>query len=73
MGDLLGRLVLGAKSGQYCVIGGGLLQMVSEPFPSLRWGDRAQAHEGRQRGRWVPRGGDCDVLHFLGIEMCLYV
>jgi len=31
MGDLLGSLVWGAKSGQYCVIGGGSLQMVSEP------------------------------------------
>jgi hypothetical protein len=26
MGDLLGSLVWGAKSGQYCVIGGGSLQ-----------------------------------------------
>jgi hypothetical protein len=33
MGDLLGSLVWGAKSGQYCVIGGGSLQMVSEPSP----------------------------------------
>jgi hypothetical protein len=30
MGDLLVSLVWGAKSGQYCVIGGGSLQMVSE-------------------------------------------
>jgi hypothetical protein len=37
MGDLLGSSVWGAKSGQYCVIGGGSLQMVSEPLPSLRW------------------------------------
>jgi hypothetical protein len=28
MDDLLGRLVWGAKSGQYCVIGGGSLQVV---------------------------------------------
>jgi len=28
MGDLLGSSVWGAKSGQYCVIGGGSLQMV---------------------------------------------
>jgi hypothetical protein len=27
MGDLLGSLVWGAKSGQYCVIGGGSLQV----------------------------------------------
>jgi hypothetical protein len=90
MGDLLGNLIWGAKSGQYCVIGGGSLQMVSEPLPSLRWWERAQAqegcrralagmprmggsHEGRQRGRWVPRGGDCDVPHRLGMRMCLYV
>ena len=26
---------------------GGMLQMVSEPLPSLRWGERAQAHEDR--------------------------
>jgi hypothetical protein len=26
MGDLLGSLIWGAKSGQYCVIGGGSLQ-----------------------------------------------
>jgi hypothetical protein len=73
MGDLLGSLIWGAKSGQYCVIGGGSLQMVSEPLPSLRWWERAQANEGRQRGRWVQRGGDCDVPHRLGMMMCLYV
>jgi hypothetical protein len=28
MGDLLGSLIWGAKSGQYCVIGGGSLQQV---------------------------------------------
>jgi hypothetical protein len=75
-----------AKSRQYCVIGGGSLQMVSEPLPSLRWWERAQAykgrrralagmprmgwsHEGRQRGRWVQRGSDCDVPHRLGMRM----
>jgi hypothetical protein len=73
MGDLLGSLVWGAKSGQNCVIEGGLLQMVSEPLPSLRWWERAQAQEDRQQGRWVPRGGDCDVPHRLGMRMCLYV
>jgi hypothetical protein len=31
MGNLLGSLVWGAKSEQYCVIGGGSLQIVSEP------------------------------------------
>jgi hypothetical protein len=31
------------------------------------------SHEGRQWGRWVPRGGDCDVPHRLGMWMCLYV
>jgi hypothetical protein len=30
MGDLLGSLVWGAKSGQYCVIGGGPLQIELE-------------------------------------------
>jgi len=68
MGDLLGSLVWGAKSGQYCVIGS--LQMISEPLPSLRWWERAQAHEDPQRGRRVPRGGDCDVPHRLGMRMC---
>jgi hypothetical protein len=29
MGDLLGSLVWGAKIGQYCVIGGGSLHLVS--------------------------------------------
>jgi hypothetical protein len=29
MGDLLGSLIWGAKSGQYCVIGGGSLHVVS--------------------------------------------
>jgi hypothetical protein len=29
----------GAKSGQYCVIGSESLQMVLEPWPSLRWGN----------------------------------
>jgi hypothetical protein len=29
MGDLLGRLVWGAKSGQYCIIGGGSLHLWS--------------------------------------------
>jgi hypothetical protein len=36
MGNLLGSLVWGAKSGQYCVIGGGSLQMVSEPPSNAR-------------------------------------
>jgi len=36
MGDLLGSLVWGAKSRQYCVIGGELLQMVSEPPSNAR-------------------------------------
>jgi hypothetical protein len=36
MGDLLGSLVWGAKSGQYCVIGGRSLQMVSEPPSNAR-------------------------------------
>jgi hypothetical protein len=47
--------------------------MVSEPLPSLRWGEHAQAHEGWQRGRWVLRGGDCGVPHRLGMEMCIYM
>jgi hypothetical protein len=37
-----------AKSGQYHVIEGGLLQMVLESLPSLRLRKRAQAHEGHQ-------------------------
>jgi hypothetical protein len=69
MGDLLGSLVWGAKSGQYCVIRGGLLQMVSEPLSSLRWGERAQANEGR----WVQRGSECDVPHRLGMRIFLYI
>jgi len=63
----------GAKSGQYCVVWGGSLQMVSELLPSLSWWESAQANKGRQRGRWVQRGGDCDVPHRLGMRMCLYV
>jgi hypothetical protein len=50
MGDLLGSLVWGAKSRQYCVIGGRSLQMVSEPLPSLRWWERAQAQWGTPAG-----------------------
>jgi hypothetical protein len=38
-----------AKSGQYCIIGGGSLQMVSEPLPSMRWWECAQAYDGCQR------------------------
>jgi len=58
MGDLLGSLVWGAKSGQYCVIGGRSLQMVSEPLPSLRWWERAQAQEGCRRAlAGMPRMG----------------
>jgi hypothetical protein len=34
MGDLLGSLIWGAKSGQYCVIGGGSLQMILFPCKS---------------------------------------
>jgi hypothetical protein len=73
MADLLESLVWGAKSGQYCVIGGGSLQMVLESLPSLRWWECAQAYEGRQRGHWVQIGGDCDVPHRLRMRMCLYV
>jgi hypothetical protein len=35
MGDLLGSLIWGAKSGQYCVIGGGSLQDVYLTLNSL--------------------------------------
>jgi len=37
----------GVKSGQYCFVGGGSLQMVSESLLSLRWKECAQAHESR--------------------------
>jgi hypothetical protein len=50
MGDLLESLIWGAKSGQYCVIRGGSLQMVSEPLPSMRWWERAQAQRGSPAG-----------------------
>jgi hypothetical protein len=32
-----------------------------------------ESHEGRQRERWVPKGGDCDVPYRLEMKMCLYV
>jgi hypothetical protein len=35
MGDLMGSLVWGAKSGQYCVIGGGSLHLVRQLFAKL--------------------------------------
>jgi hypothetical protein len=40
----------------------------------LEMGEHAQAHRGHHRGRWVLRGGDCDVPHCLGMDymMCLY-
>jgi len=57
MGDLLGSLVWGAKNGQYCVIGGESLQMVSEPLPSLRWWERAQAQWGTPAGTLGPKRG----------------
>jgi len=47
----------GAKSGQYCVIGGGSLQMVSEPLPSLKWWERAQAQWGTLVGTLGPKMG----------------
>jgi hypothetical protein len=53
MGDLLGSLIWGAKSGQYCVIGGGSLQLrwvlrsllVLPSFASTVWvfGDQRMA------------------------------
>jgi hypothetical protein len=57
MGDLLGSLVWGVKSRQYCVIGGGSLQMVSEPLPSLRWWERAQAQWRTPAGTLGPKRG----------------
>jgi len=57
MDDLLESLVWGAKSGQYCVIGGESLQMVSEPLPSLRWWERAQAQWGTPAGTLGPKMG----------------
>jgi hypothetical protein len=33
----------------------GVLQMASEPLPSLRWGEHAQAHRGR---KWTLAGTD---------------
>jgi hypothetical protein len=54
----------GAKSGQYCVVRGGSLQMVSEPLLSLRWGERAQAHGGLQRALvGTPRIGESHEGH----------
>jgi hypothetical protein len=47
----------GAKSGQYCVIGGGSLQMVSESLPSLRWREHAQAQWGTPAGTLGPKRG----------------
>jgi hypothetical protein len=35
MGDLLGSLIWGAKSGQYCVIGGGSLHLMVAPLDSI--------------------------------------
>jgi hypothetical protein len=34
---------------------GEVLQMVSEPLPSLRWGERAQAREGVASGHSLGR------------------
>jgi hypothetical protein len=47
----------GAKSGQYCVIVGGSLQMVLEPLPSLRWWERAQAQWRTPAGMLGPKRG----------------
>jgi len=41
--------------------------------PAWDGGSVHKPNEGRQRGRWVQRGGDCDVPHRLGMRMCLYV
>jgi hypothetical protein len=57
MGDLLGSLIWGAKSGQYCVIGGESLQMISESLPSLRWWEHAQAQWGTPAGTLGPKRG----------------
>jgi len=47
----------GVKSGQYCAIGGMLLQMVSKPLPSLRWWERAQAQCRMPAGTLGPKIG----------------
>jgi hypothetical protein len=57
MGDLLGSLAQGSQNADNIVCHWGeMLQMVSKPLPNLRWGERAQAHKGCQRGRWVLKG-----------------
>jgi hypothetical protein len=60
----------GVKSGQYCIVGSGSLQMILESLSSLRWRECAQSHKGCQWGRWVPRYGNeymliCIFAHFL--------
>jgi hypothetical protein len=41
--------------------------------PAWDGGSVHKPNEGRQRGRWVQKGGDCDVSHRLRMRMCLYV
>jgi len=47
----------GAKNEQYCIVWGGSLQMVSEPLPSLRWWERAQAQWETPAGMLGPKRG----------------
>jgi len=58
MGDLLGSLIWGAKSGQYCVIGGGSLQRVQLQIVQKNEKFASQVNKGRKRvifepGDWV--------------------
>jgi len=45
------------KADNIVSLGGGLLQMVSDPLPNLRWWERAQAQWGTPAGTLSPKRG----------------
>jgi hypothetical protein len=61
------------KADNIVSLGVGRYKWYQSHCPAWDGGSVHKPNEGRQRGRWVQRGGDCDVPHRLGMRMCLYV
>jgi hypothetical protein len=61
------------KADNIVSLGVGRYKWYQSHCPVWDGGSVHKPNEGRQRGCWVQRGGDCDVPHPLRMRMCLYV
>jgi hypothetical protein len=61
------------KADNIVSLGLGRYKWYQSHCPAWDGGSVHKSNERRQQGRWVQRGGDCDVPHRLKMRMCLYV